>query len=122
MKKIAVFLLIYLLLLFSLHCQSREELQKYLEQNETIWKHYSGKMFLYDCLKLSDNSFFVIAVMPEFNDYYFFTTDGKTFSNSFLSSTKVDNSFCKYKYNNLALFFADFDYDGKMDFITLPAD
>jgi len=119
MKQKISLLLLYLLLIFSLHSQSREKLQEYLEQNETIWKDFSGEIFLYDCLKLSDNSFFIIGFMPEIDSYYFFTTDGKTFSNTYLSSTKVDNSFCKYKYNNLALFFADFDYDGKKDFITL---
>ena len=119
MKKFFSFLFICIVLLPSIHSQDREQLQEYLEQNDTIWKDFSGEIVLYDFLKLSDNSFFIIGFRPEIDSYYFFTTDGKTFSNTYLSSTKVDNSYCKYKYNNLALFFADFDYDGKKDFITL---
>ncbi len=119
MKNRFIFLLINIFLLFSLHSQNIEKLQEYLEKNETIWQDFSNEMILYDCINLYDNYFFIISARPEIDSYYFSITDGKTFSNTFLSSTKIDNSICKYKFKNFALFFSDFDYDEKNDFITL---
>lgn len=119
MKKFFTILLINKFLIFSLNSQSKKDLQEYLEQNETIWQDFSNEMLLYDYFKIYDNSFFIISVRPKIDDYYFSITDGTTFSNTFLSSTKIDTSICQYKYKNFALFFNDFNYDGKNDFITL---
>lgn len=118
-KKIFSFLLLNLLLLFSLSSQNREQLQEYLEQNDTIWKDYSGEMQLYECIKLYDDSFFVIGLRKETDSFYFSVTDGKSFSNSLLMGTQRDKSATKYKHGDLALYFADYDYDSKTDFISI---